>query len=660
DGKIISHKGQNKQVVHLEKGKLVPIKIEYQSDQLLNRDSNIFKEFKLFKVDSQQHAHQVQLDELRNPAFNKKETQQFLEKASKTNLFTQDIKRDTDDDDKDTDGDSIPDLWEENGYTIQNKIAVKWDDSFAAKGYTKFVSNPLDSHTVGDPYTDYEKAARDLDLANAKETFNPLVAAFPSVNVNLEKVILSKDENLSNSVESHSSTNWSYTNTEGASIEAGAKPEGPTFGVSATYQHSETVAKEWGTSTGNTSQFNTASAGYLNANVRYNNVGTGAIYEVKPTTSFVLDNNTFATITAKSNSTALSISPGESYPKKGQNGIAINTMDDFNSHPIKLNKQQLDQVLNNDPIMLETNQADGVYKIKDTSGNIVTGGEWNGVIQQIQAKTASIIVDTGESVSEKRIAAKNYDNPEDKTPSLSLKEALKLGYPEEIKEKDGLLYYNDKPIYESSVMTYLDENTAKEVKEQLNDTTGKFKDVKQLFDVKLTPKMNFTIKLATLYDGAEDGSSPTDKGISSPLGEWVFKPDINNVEGGNTGKRQYRLSKSQDDNIYYGMLAFTSEVSNKLKKNYQYYISMSIKADIGVEPTVSIIGASDRIVNKQFKLNSNGYQRFDILVDNSESNPIDAILLDLGVSNQAPINYSKDIYIDDITITEVSAMKEKN
>ncbi|MED2503079.1 hypothetical protein P4212_26710, partial [Bacillus thuringiensis] len=122
--------------------------------------------------------------------------------------------------------------------------------------------------------------------------------------------------------------------------------------------------------------------------------------------------------------------------------------------------------------MLETNQADGVYKIKDTSGNIVTGGEWNGVIQQIQAKTASIIVDTGESVSEKRVAAKDYDNPEDKTPSLSLKEALKLGYPEEIKEKDGLLYYKDKPIYESSVMTYLDENTAKEVEKQLQDTTG--------------------------------------------------------------------------------------------------------------------------------------------------------------------------------------------
>ncbi|MGU9537272.1 binary toxin-like calcium binding domain-containing protein, partial [Proteus mirabilis] len=91
---------------------------------------------------------------------------------------------------------------------------------------------PLESHTVGDPYTDYEKAARDLDLSNAKETFNPLVAAFPSVNVSMEKVILSPNENLSNSVESHSSTNWSYTNTEGASVEAGIGPKGISFGVS--------------------------------------------------------------------------------------------------------------------------------------------------------------------------------------------------------------------------------------------------------------------------------------------------------------------------------------------------------------------------------------------------------------------------------------------
>lgn len=63
---------------------------------------------------------------------------------------------------------------------------------------------------------------------------------------------------------------------------------------------------------------------------------------------------------------------------------------------------------------------------KDVDGNISTGGTWSGVTQQIEAQTASIIVDIGESVSEKRIAAKDYD-------------ALKIGYPEEIEEK--MIYY---------------------------------------------------------------------------------------------------------------------------------------------------------------------------------------------------------------------------
>ncbi|WP_346726015.1 binary toxin-like calcium binding domain-containing protein, partial [Bacillus thuringiensis] len=120
---------------------------EYQLDEPLNIDDEKFKGFKLLKVDNQKQLHQVQQDELRNPEFNKKESQEFLAKASKINLFTKKIKRDIDEG-TDTDGDSIPDMWEENGYTIQNRIAVKWNDSLASKGYTKFVSNPLDSHTV--------------------------------------------------------------------------------------------------------------------------------------------------------------------------------------------------------------------------------------------------------------------------------------------------------------------------------------------------------------------------------------------------------------------------------------------------------------------------------------------------------------------------------
>ncbi len=635
DGKIISNKGKEKQVVHLEEGQLVPIKIEYQADEPFSEDSQTFKNLKLFKIDTQQQSYQIQLDELRNPEFNKKETQEFLTKAAKTNLFTQKVKS-TMDEDTDTDGDSIPDLLEQEGYTIQNKVAVKWDDSLASEGYTKFVSNPLDTHTVGDPYTDYEKAAMDLDRSNAKETFNPLVAAFPSVNVSMEGVILSPNEDLTDSVESHSSTNWSYTNTEGANVEAGIGEKGISFGVSANYQHSETVAQEWGTSIGNTSHFNTASAGYLNANVRYNNVGTGAIYDVKPTTSFVLDKKTIATITAKSNSTALSISPGESYPKKGQNGIAITSMDDFNSHPITLNKQQVEQLLNNKPIMLETDQTDGDYKIIDTHGNIVTGGTWNGVTQQIKAKTASIIVDDGERTAEHRVAAKDYDHPEDKTPSLTLKDALKLSYPDEIKETEGLLYYNDMPIYEASVMTYLDENTAKEVKKQINDTTGKFKDVNRLYDVKLTPKMNFTIKMATLYDGAEGNS------LTNSIGTWNSYAKIE--KGGNTGKLQYSTTAAGT------RLTLTPEVKSKLKKNGNYYLSLYMKTDSGILNNAEVVVYYEKygVASKVVKLDDTGYQRVDIPFKNLESNSVKEI----SVNSVA----GKKIYWDDISITEMSAI----
>ncbi|MBG9789833.1 binary toxin-like calcium binding domain-containing protein [Brevibacillus laterosporus] len=630
DGKVISEKGNNKQSVHLEKGQLVQIKIEYQSDDALHIDNKIFKELKLFKIDSQNHSQQVQQDELRNPEFNKKETQVFLKKASKTNLFTQKTKRDIDED-TDTDGDSIPDVWEENGYTIQNKVAVKWDDSLASKGYQKFTSNPLEAHTVGDPYSDYEKAARDMPLSNAKETFNPLVAAFPSVNVSLEKVILSKNEDLSHSVESSQSTNWSYTNTEGVNVNAGWSGLGPSFGVSVNYQHSETVANEWGSATNDGTHINGAESAYLNANVRYNNVGTGAIYETKPTTSFILDGTTIGTIKAKENTTALTILPDQSYPEKGKNGIAINTMDDFNSRPIPLNKEQLNTYLSNKkPILLETDQVEGKYAVKDTNGNITIAGDWNGITDEISAKTASIIVDNGNQMSEKRVAAKDYTNPEDKTPNLSVKEALKLAYPDEIEEKDGLLFYNDQPIFEASVQSYVDEYTAKQIRKQLNDSTGSFKDVKNLYDVKLEPKMNFTIKTSTLYDGGESDNTK--------IGNWYYTYVVN---GGNTGKKQYRSANKG------AFTELSTESKNKLKKNIDYYVSLYMKADSKVSVDIEIDGQQESIVTDNITLDHVGYQRINILVPNLEGNEINTI----SIKGDGQTN----VYWDDVSFVEVGA-----
>ncbi|HDR4766490.1 TPA: binary toxin-like calcium binding domain-containing protein [Bacillus thuringiensis] len=631
DGKIISQKGKNKQVVHLEKDKLVSVKIEYQSNETINLDSNVFQSMKFFKKDSKNKLYQIQQDELRNPEVSRKDAKVTLSKKG--------IKQTVDevDDDTDSDDDKIPDNWEVDGYTVKRLMAVKWDDEFAEKGYQKYVSNPYRSHTTGDPYSDFEKAKMEIPSANAKEAFNPLVAAFPSVNVGLEQVIISKNQDMSHSVGSRTSNNWSYTNTEGASVEFGVGEKGISFGVSANYQHSETVAKEWGSSTDDSSHLNEAQSAFLNANVRYHNVGTGAIYEVKPTTSFVLNGATIGTIKAKENTLALSLSPGESYPKQGQNGIAINTMDDFNASPIPLNKEQLDTYISNkSPILLETNQVEGKYAEIDGDGRMVIGGAWNGVRQEIENRTATIIVDTGKGVSEKKVAGRDYANPEDKTPSLTLKDALKIAYPEEITEKDGLLYYEDKPIHESSVMTYLDENTAKEVKKQLNDTNGKFKDVNRLYEVKLTPKMNFTIKTATLYDGAEEDSA------HRPMGTWYY---TYNLEGdGNTGGKKYQ-SADPSANV-----VLSSEAKEKLKKGNKYYLSLYMRADSDTAPTIEVKGEKSTITSKKIKLNNKGYQRVDILVENTNENPINQIYV--HGDNKTNVSW------DDITLTEISVIKD--
>ncbi|WP_404520089.1 binary toxin-like calcium binding domain-containing protein [Bacillus sp. RC251] len=75
-----------------------------------------------------------------------------------TSLFDSQL---IDDDILDEDDDGIPDDWEINGYTVDRNFVVKWDDSFAEKGYRKYLSDPSRASTTADPYTDLERV---LDL----------------------------------------------------------------------------------------------------------------------------------------------------------------------------------------------------------------------------------------------------------------------------------------------------------------------------------------------------------------------------------------------------------------------------------------------------------------------------------------------------------------
>lgn len=621
---IVSHLGNDKQKVHMEKGELYSIKIEYRTNESLNYDAKLFSKFQLFKTDDNNQKTQVTSNDLKTPNFNSDRINHNV------SLF-KNIPNFYDDPLKDTDGDSIPDDWETNGYTIQSKVAVKWTEDLGNKHYTKFLSNPFERHTVGDPYTDYEKAARDLDKSNAKETFNPLVAAFPIINVSLEKTILSPNKDLSDSVGSNSSNNWSYTNTESAKIESGIGSNGISFGVSADYSHAETVGTEWGTSKDDTTHLNTAEAAYLNANVRYNNVGTGSIYNVKPVTSFILDNATIGTIAAGQNTTALSISPQSSYPKNDQHGIAINTMDDFNSRPISLNNKQLTSYLNNSPLLLESNQVDGQYMTINEMGELVEGGPWNGVMEQINAQTASIIINSGEKVSEKKIAAKDYENPEDLTPSLTLKEGLLIAYPDEITVKGNFLYYENMRIDESSTMIYMDEPTEREVKKQINDKEGPFGSVEHLYDVKLTPKMNFTILLPKFHDAAE-----IERNNGMGLDYWQ------NAELSKTNPHTGEKSWISEDTTSLGYL--TKNLTSELGPG-TYHMSLYMRADSNTSSQIKVKGLSGvTLASSKVDLTTQ-YKKVDIpfkvVKDNISS-------IEISNSNQSVL------YWDDISIFKIN------
>ncbi|EMK2598522.1 binary toxin-like calcium binding domain-containing protein [Bacillus bombysepticus] len=632
DGKLVSNQGKEKQAVHVEKDKLVPIKIEYRSNTPLQSDAKLLQDLKLYKMDEKKNVISIEKEDLTNPDFQAANSKDFLKQAAKTTLF-KGISPDSEY--KDTDGDSIPDIWEENGYTIQNRVAVKWTNDLASKGYTKFISNPHESHTVGDPYTDYEKAARDIDKSNAKETFNPLVAALPRINVSLDELVVSENEDLSDGVWPNISHNWTFTNLNYdymSSIGDGSF----SYFISKNYHNSEVVGVEWGHTDQDTEDIERADTVYLNANVRYNNVGTGSIYNAKATTRFVLEDDVLGTIKTKEK---LNIPQGKSYPEKGRNGIPINTMEDFDFKPISLDWYQADTFIDNDdPIFLENDHVDGEYKVRNVNGSLITGGKWHEIIPHIQAHTASIIINSGENVSEKYIAAKDYDHPEDKTPSLTLKEALKISNPEEIQEgENGLLYYKGKPIHEASILSFLDEKTAREVEKQLDDKTGKFKDVKRIYDVKLTPKMNFTIKLSTVHDGAEN--------FDDVIGEW--DEPFKKIDGGNTGLKSYRVDSDGES-----ILNLNEKIMRKLKLSRNYVMSMYIKVDNDYTPSpedkISILSEDGSIYGeKKLKpLSPNDeYQRIDIDFHTGFYNKV----------NRVAVNIPSTFLIDDISITELQS-----
>ncbi|MCZ1525859.1 hypothetical protein FZM77_07625 [Enterococcus faecium] len=620
---VVNGKDMTKQSVKINKNELVSISIQLHLKKPVNIMDNTLQDIQLMKKNKEGGLEPVTQTELFNPTTNRTKEKQPASLAT---------------DPKDYDHDGIPDDLEINGYTVKDRVIVPWDPSYVK--YQRYVSDPNKAYTTGDPYSDSDKAFNKIPTANAKETRNPLVAAFPRVTVGLEAVSLTENIDISNAIGVHTTNNWSYTNTEGVSIEAGftsGSSGGFSLGVSANYEHSETVGTEWGDSKEKIESFNNANAAYFLGNVRYYNISTGAIFNAKPTMSFSLDGLNLATVKAQDNITAQVISPNDVYPAYGQSGVSITASDGLGLSPIMLDKESFNKFTNNvSPILLQTNQTEGNYAYYNETGQVVTDKSWSGIKQDIEKRTASLMIDTGERISEKRIIGKNYDDPEDRIPVISLKEALIIAYPEEITEKDGLLYYEDKPLYESSIMTIVDKNTAKLVDKQLKDTGEDFKDVNSLYDVKLEPGMNFTLKLADLFDSAEDEAT-----------SLVYN-NMDRITGGKTGNYQHQTTTNASEKS----ISLTKEQKKLLSLNTKYYLNMHVKASNNTTKKIQILDNKGKIITEQSEsfVNDGQYKQITIPFDNLSTKEIDKIVISE--------DNSTSIQIDDISFVKTNAVEE--
>nr|WP_257789036.1 carbohydrate binding domain-containing protein [Paenibacillus larvae] len=344
---------------------------------------------------------------------------------------------------------------------------------------------------------------------------NPLVPAYPSVVVSMEKFIISKNKDVNEGSESSltisngSSTENSVNIGIDASISVGLGGFGASVstsfskGTSHTLSTEKTEGKNWSASIG----MNTADSAYYNGNVRYYNRGTAPIYHAKPTTSLVLDHGknakTLFTVKAKENQEAEVIKPGDSYPKEGLAPISMRNMDDFGSTPMPLSYSQLRDIEKGTPLSLQTDQFAGDY-IKVVKGDQSEPRPWTYWLTQIDSSSARIILSDGDTETERRIAARSAEDYENDTkPEVTLGEAIQSTFGIE---------RSDTPTYNGDPIQFIfNKDTAKDIEKQLMNMGDKA----NLQNVKLKAGMQIMLITNLVFNGS----------FKYGFGDWEIRDD---------------------------------------------------------------------------------------------------------------------------------------
>nr|WP_268569112.1 hypothetical protein [Paenibacillus larvae] len=409
------------------------------------------------------------------------------------------------------------------------------------------------------------------------------------MGVSMEKFIISKNKNVSEeegkslTISQGSSTTKSVDVGMNTSLHASLLDFGASVSASFHEGSSHTLSteqgkeKSWSESIG----LNTADSAYYNGNIRYFNRGTAPIYNAEPTTSLVLDTGkkakTLFTVKTKENQKAQVVKPGDSYPRKGLAPISMRNMDDFGSTPIPLSYDQLNDLEKGTPLSLETDQFAGDY-IKVINGNQSSPEPWTYWLTQIEQSSARLILNDGDTETERRIAARTAEGYDQETkPEVTLGEAMELtfGIPK-----------SDKPAYKGDLIQYVfDENTAKEVKKQLKNM-GVQADLQ---NVKLKAG-DWGEKLGSLT--IEKGQGPDSENVLSisEFGgicqEWIkvlpetnYKVELSVKQDADDGSEVTIASKNGKE---LGKLAIKEKESNGEFKTYTFHFHSGQNTEVGL------------------------------------------------------------------------------
>ncbi|MGQ0515780.1 binary toxin-like calcium binding domain-containing protein, partial [Bacillus sp. D-CC] len=108
----------------------------------------------------------------------------------------------------------------------------------------------------------------------------------------------------------------------------------------------------------------------------------------------------------------------------------------------------------------------------------------------------------GNETLERRVAARDVNNPEDKTPEITVQEAIKKAFG--AIEKEGQIYYIEQktgreiPIHENAINIVVDAKTQQEFNKQLQQFPNK-----SIYDLIFKRGMNITLHVPITYDSFE-------------------------------------------------------------------------------------------------------------------------------------------------------------